>query len=153
MDIEKVLRQLKAIQPDKDYAASSRRAILSTERVARVPFGAVRFIFSNLQSAGAIALTGVLIILMVGAFSVFRFLNPFRISSLDPAGLRAEAQAVDMQIQVANLTYQESTAPFAAAQKVPAILKKTTAGNQAATSTSSSTLPISVDDALDMLSQ
>lgn len=154
MELEKILQQLKAIQPGRDYAASSRRVIMATERPRRTPFSFARFILSNLQSAGAIALTGFLVIIMLGAFSVFRFLNPFRLSSLDPAGLHAEAQAVDMQIQVADLTYQESSAPSTTtAKKIPATSKKISAGNQVPTPASTSSLPISVDGALDMLSQ
>jgi hypothetical protein len=116
MEFEKILQQFKKIQPDKDYSASSRRIILATASPVKRSFGVVRFIFSNIQSASAIALTSFLLVLIFGGFSIFKFLNPLRLSSLDPAGLHAEADAIDMQLQVAGVTYdatriQRSNAP------------------------------------------
>ena len=110
MELEKILQRFKKVRPDADYAASSRRIILATVRPAKKPFGALRFILSNIQSASAIALMSFLFILIFGGFSVFKILNPFRLSSLDPVSLRAEADAIDMQLQVAGVTY-DGTVP------------------------------------------
>ena len=86
--------------------------------------------------------------------------SPSQLSVINPATLRAEAQAVDIQIKLAELSYQESTGTAsmpANSSPVPAplaralVTAKNSSTDQSSGSTASSTL--SVDQALQELSQ
>jgi hypothetical protein len=70
----------------------------------------MRLIFMRtFQAAGSLALAGLLMFAIAGGFSSARYLSPVSFQGIDPAALHAEAQAIDMQINVANLSYAESS--------------------------------------------
>jgi hypothetical protein len=103
---------------------------------------------------------GVFVILLVGGFSTWKFLSPLHVESLDPAGLRAEAHAIDIQIQLADIAYPEpqaeTTAAIAPAKARAAAVKKLAVElgvEPAATlsATSSEPEPATLDEALDAL--
>ncbi len=111
-----LLKQLKRITPDPSFSARSR-----IELLAQMPMRIVRpsiwqLFGESMASAGALALVGMLLLVAVGGFSAWNFLTPLRITSLDPAGLTAEAEAIDIQIQLAGVGY----ADLQAAESTPA---------------------------------
>ena len=112
-----LLKQLKRINPDPSFSARSRIELLS-QMPARVMRPSLwQFLGESVASAGALALVGMLLLVAVGGFSAWNFLTPLRIASLDPAGLTAEAEAIDIQIQLAGVGYTD----LEAAESTPAI--------------------------------
>ena len=103
MELLNTLKKFKNVNPDESYAEKSRGLILSSKR--EVKFSAWSLILRNLELGATFALVGVLILLILGGFSPWKNTTPLQISNLDPAGLRAEATAIDMQIQLMNLNY------------------------------------------------
>ena len=104
MEVEHILHKLKRIEPRAEHRERLRADLMSRMPLPRrltwrdVVFGAF-------QSGSAIALTVVVILLLVGGFSVAKYVQ--RVAGLDPQGLRAEAQAIDMQLQLTGLDYQD----------------------------------------------
>jgi hypothetical protein len=153
MHIEDLLKQLKTIEPDAHYALSSRSEILSHARTRRTGWRAV--LVGVIQSGSAIALTGIMILLLGGAFSLRGFLAR-QGGFLDRQSLQAEAQAIDIQIQLANVSYENFTSAGNGALK-PAAPKPVSHGSASSDATSTppaatSTPDMNLDDALEMLS-
>lgn len=104
-----LLKKLKHIEADSSYTRDSRRVILSVPGDAReTPLTAWRILANSFHIGSTIVLTGLLIILVLGGFSAGKFLTPFRLSSLDVDSLQAEAEAIDIQIQLTDFEYQEA---------------------------------------------
>ena len=167
MNTEKLLQKIKTVAPDSNYTAQSRMLIVGETPRALPAFGVKEIFFNILNSGSAIALAAVLLLLAAGSFSLIKFFAPATTALLDPAGLRAGAQAIDIQIELANIAYQEptlisetSSAPFAAKAKAVAP-KRNNIGKELGSeaeklgllSPASSTSRISIDDALDALSR
>lgn len=157
MDIHDIFKQLKTLEPDAAYVARSRESILSTKklRISGSGFGILRIFGEVFKSASAIALTSIAIVVIFGGFSVWQLVKP-GLLALDPAGLRAEAQAIDIQIQLAGVEYQESTIAEAgdvSRNKNPFALLPKKTESPADKEASSSTAPVSVEDALDALAE
>jgi len=161
MDLIKLLQNLKEIEPDQEYAKRSKRLILSTALKPEVKWSIRQLFFETIQSGSAIALSGLLILLLIGGFTVGKILFPSSSYILDYGSLRAEAEAIDIQIQLTNLTYEEplsdysikekgeeraTTIPLAPAPKKEAVVPEKTL-KPAATSS------MSVDSALEILSR
>jgi hypothetical protein len=176
MELEHYLKQLKKITPRADYVLRSRAEIVTSLRPA-YRLGWRQVVFGMVQSGSAMALMGVLFILLAGGISIMRT------TGWDSQSIRVEAQAIDMQIQLADLKYTNfvSTSGNAALKTSPtrpgsaAATKGTVEGNATstvvaadpnadststpaldvgeATTTPTSTAPIGVDAALDALSQ
>lgn len=120
-----------------------------------------------LETGVALVLAGFFLLLATGSFSGNKYLAPVRYSVIDPSGLQAEAQAIDIQIRLANLDYSEvtSTAPQSTTPEAGVVAHllslpvkdasstaSSTASGSVASSTASST-SLSVNDALQALSQ
>lgn len=165
MNIFELLKQFKNIEPDRAFTETSRRAILAYEPVAPAVHGsrAQRTLWKIIETGAAVALTGFFVLLITGAFSGSG-LVPVQYSAVDPQSLHAEAQAIDIQIQLANVNYAETAAestmatsggkPAGTASANPLLTTAsgTAAGApEAASSTASSTLTI--DQALQGLAQ
>lgn len=150
MNLFHILKQLKHIEPDPAFSATSKRAILAMAPKAE-PWTVRRTILTVLETGVAVALTGFFIILITGGLSGSK-LAPVQYSAIDPQSLRAEAQAVDIQIELANLSYTEpsaeSTAPVAGIKVSP---PKKHVASPSAEATSSTTSTISLDQALERL--
>lgn len=164
MNLLELLKQFKNIEPDPAFKETSKRAILAQEPMAPAVHGwnTQRTLWRIIEVGAAVALTGFFVLLITGAFSGAGIAPQY--SAIDPQSLRAEAQAIDIQIQLANLNYNEaaeSTMQIAGAKPAGNSNGKTTspapaapaqsAGSAAATSTASST--VSIDQALQSLSQ
>ncbi len=159
MNLFELLKQFKAIQPDAHYAEHSRRAVLAS---AQNPVAAPRKVFTIalhvFETAAAVVFAGFFILLITGSVSV----APVKFSVADQGVLNAEAQAVDMQIRLANLNYlnyPESSVPSVKTSRLNGGASVGSASHlgAAATSTPNSTSTpsstLSVVDALEQLSQ
>ncbi|MDO8516443.1 MAG: hypothetical protein Q7S28_04275 [bacterium] len=106
MKLLTLLKQLHTIEPDKEYVARSRAHILATPRSPRRAL-LIEILMHSIESGSAIALAGLVLVAVVGGVSLMNQVSPLGLSSLDPAGLKAEADAVDIQIQLTDLNYRE----------------------------------------------
>lgn len=112
-----LLKQLKRITPDTSFSARSRIELL-TQMPVRISRPSMwQLLGESVASAGALALVGMLLLVAVGGFSAWNVLTPLRIASLDPTGLTAEAEAIDIQIQLAGVGYTD----LEASESTPAI--------------------------------
>ena len=114
MTFKEAFNNFKEITPEEGYTKRSRSLILaSTQPRSSVSvFGAFKIISRGFQLGSAIALTSLLIAIIAGGFSILTFLTPFsKLPSLDPENLRAEAQAIDIQIKLTGLSYDIDEAP------------------------------------------
>ncbi|MDO8504654.1 MAG: hypothetical protein Q7S36_02260 [Candidatus Liptonbacteria bacterium] len=157
MDSLELLKQLKQIKPEKLYAECSRSQILATERPVRLSVW--RIFAESLEAGSAMVLVGAFLVLILGGFSGFKALNIF---NLNPTGLRAEADAIDMQIQLTDLSYddfssaiasrKESTTPMAISGSAPKKVSEPEDGGKA-TSSEPETRVVGIDEALRALSE
>lgn len=114
MDLFKNLKKLQKIEPDADYAAKSKQIILSTEQKL-LPAPAIwQVIRQTLESGLSVVVVSILLILLLGGFSIFKFLTPFQAQNFDQFNLIAEAQNIDIQIQLADLQYAQTFRKFPA---------------------------------------
>ncbi len=165
MEIKDILKQLKSIQPDADYTRRSRHALLHGRAFrGRARGGVIQFVVDTLAHGSAIALAGALILLIFAGFSTWNFLSPFEIKSLDPTSLRAEAEAIDIQIKLTNLAYPEvprnetTTTPFSRAAAPRDLTKEVqreaeAMGIASASSSEEGAHPVTIEEALDRLAQ
>ena len=152
---------LKKITPDAHYARRSKIRILESRPTGTVlgQFTFQKLISHTIEFGSSIALAGLLVILVLGGFSIFRFLNPLQLSSLNPTSLRAEAQAVqDIQLELSDLQYAEpmpvSTTSTAETPKAARVRKNSaqSVSDQVLNASSSEAAP-TVDDILDALAE
>lgn len=158
MNTQELIKKLKEILPGREYAENSKRTILAMEQYPRWSF--IGSLTESLGAGVAIVLAGALLILVMGGFSSF---NPFSLKSLDPAGLKAEAEAIDIQIRLSNLDYNAFTRVISEKKAVSTLSiisadDKTAENNLKLTAVidetiSSSTENVGVDDALLELSR
>ena len=155
MNLLETLGKLKTIQPDQNFSENSRRAVL-----ASIPFEPIssRRIFARFVAAtGSLVLAGALIFIIAGGLSTTDLAPQF--SSIDLTSLRAEAQAIDTQIELLNVNYTESAAsteptPLALKIEQPLIMNSSSSSVVMAPAPSSTpTSTISVDEILKGLSQ
>lgn len=162
MELFEILKQCKLVKPDEAFTDKSRRAILASSQfeshVSMGVFKTQRFIFRFIETGAALALAGLFIVLIMGGFSGTA-IAPVRFSAIDPKTLRAEAQEIDAQIELASLNYSEPATVTESTQKLAASLQNkpnvVTATSTAAIS-SSTTNPssaLSIDQALEELTK
>lgn len=148
-----ILKKLKEIAPERYYMERSRTQILTTERPRKL--SAWKVLVESLEAGSAMVLAGALLVLIFGGFSGIK---PLNIASLNPTNLRAEADAIDMQIQLTNISYNDF-ARIIAAKKEPgtAVITRsamsTTTLDASSTSISAVIEIVGIDDALKALSQ
>ncbi|MGC9968189.1 MAG: hypothetical protein ABSC29_00435 [Minisyncoccia bacterium] len=158
MNLFQILKQFKNIEPDPAFKETSRRAILAYRPVAPTThlWSAQRTLWRIIETGAAVALTGFFVLLITGAFSGSRFV-PVQYSAVDPQSLHAEAQAIDIQIQLANVTYAESavesTVQTAGGKLLGNPKKASSTALSAARGTTEATSTITIDQALQGLSQ
>jgi hypothetical protein len=174
MNLFESLQQFKRIAPDPGFTEKSKRMILATAQHEEPSIG-IRGIFvflHTLETGAALVLVGFFILLVTGSFSGTKYLAPVQYSVIDPGGLHAEADAIDMQIQLANISYAEvsstaeSTTAMTGVAGVTARLNAlkgaksvgtatggTGTGTGTGTSSSTGSSTLSVDQALKELSQ
>jgi hypothetical protein len=158
MDL-KHLNKFHKIKPDAEYARRSRTLILmETPKEVGWMRRASMVLAGALESGSAIALTGALLFLALGGASIIRLVE--NNGGLSAADLRAEAQAIDIQIQLTDLHYNAMPAD-AGAHALPKKNFKiagfgsatgTVTSTAAASTSSAPSAEESIDDALDQLS-
>jgi hypothetical protein len=102
--MEKILKQLKKITPDREYSLHSRISILSLAPGMKRP-SVWQVLVNSFQFSTAVALASLLFILVLGGFSTLKFLSPFHPAGVEIGSIRAEAEAVDAQLQLTGITY------------------------------------------------
>ncbi len=107
MNLLEILKHFKNIEPDSAYAEKSKRMILATD--PREPWNLGRGLAHIFETGIALALTVFFILVIAGQFSNVPYVSPAQFSVINPATLHAEAQAVDIQIQLANVAYRATT--------------------------------------------
>jgi len=157
MDLFEILKQFKTIKPDEAFAEKSKRAILASLPLKGPgiagAFKAQRFIFRIIETGAALALAGFFIILITGVFPGAS-ISPVRFSAIDPKNLRAEAQIIDAQINLASLNYSEPSLVVESTQKlVNAISGESGAAESSSAAANSSSSAVSIDQALEELSK
>jgi len=170
MNIFDTIAQFKNVRPDPQNAERSKRAILAMPQTAAAPRRTGVMVFlRSLETGIALVLAGFFILLATGSFPSVKDLAPVQYSVIDPVGIHAEAQAIDIQIQLADLNYTEvnaiadSTTSVAAGNAAAAISRaimnlgaatsSAAVPGAAASSSSPSSTAVSVDQALQILSQ
>ncbi|HEY4525904.1 MAG TPA: hypothetical protein VJL32_02295 [Candidatus Paceibacterota bacterium] len=163
MEILDILKKFKQMNPDADYTKRSRSFIVETPFVVASPLTSPwRAFMQSLQFGSAIALVGATVILIVGGFSSWKFLSPFRMANLDIATLRAEAEAVSMQVELTDINYRENNKPPASASvstPATATTKKvvspqiSAAAEELGLTPATSSESLSIEEALDKLSE
>jgi hypothetical protein len=171
MKLFDLLKQFKNIEPDAGFTERSKRQILLTPQTDRRTMRGVFAFLHVLETGAAVVLAGFFILILTGSFSPTRSLAPIQYSVIDPQGLHAEAQAIDMQIQLADVEYAQVTSTAATASNgvVPVALNHafsaavnaqtssvstppTTAPTSQSSTPTASTTALSVDQALQQLS-
>ena len=153
--LERLLQQLRQIMPDDGYARRSRMQIIGFPVERRTRLTPWSFVMHNLQIGSAIALVALLLIVGFGGFSGWKLLSPFRIASLDVANLRAEAEAIsDIQVRLDGVAYTEAHRHITStiSRTIPPGAK-TTSIESAGGTEDKTPKPLTIDEALDILSQ
>ena len=110
MDLIDILKKLRHLEADPGYTKHARRLILRSKEAHRGSLTFGQFLINAFQTGSTIVLAGLLLILIVGGFSAGKLLTPFRLSSLNPDSLKVEAEAIGIQIRLADLSYRDSAA-------------------------------------------
>ncbi|MBI2033645.1 MAG: hypothetical protein HYT13_00930 [Candidatus Liptonbacteria bacterium] len=154
MNLLELLKKLKGVEPDKHYTEKSRLIILSTPLAKKLKYTSPWL--PQLKFIGAFAIASLIFFILLGGFSNSKFSAPLKLSNLDPVGLKAEADAIDIQIQLTDIHYQESSgAENESTQALPLNNVQKQAENLSLKNQtpSTSTPEITIDEALDRLSR
>ncbi|HEY5220910.1 MAG TPA: hypothetical protein VIJ29_02055 [Candidatus Paceibacterota bacterium] len=170
MKLYDTLKQFKKIQPDAEFSQRTRTEILLSPQNMRPTMRGVFAFLHVLETGVAVVLAGFFILILTGSFSPTRSISPIQYSVIDPQGLHAEAQAIDMQIQLADVEYPQTTSTamtgstvtstasltkvFAAALGTQATSSVSTPAATTQSTSTASTTPttLTVDQALQQLS-
>jgi hypothetical protein len=163
MKLFDILKQFKNIEPDAHFSERSKREILLSPQTAPRTMRGVFAFLHVIETGAAVALAGFFILVLTGSFSPTRSIAPIQYAVIDPQGLQAEAQAVDMQIQLANVAYPQVTSTVVATTTLKSAFNKALQAQQKSaspvstpattTSTSTASTTLSVDQALQQLSR
>ncbi len=171
MNLFETIKQFKNIEPDPGFTEKSKRMVLASPQKAE-PSISMRGIFiflHTIETGAALVLVGFFILLVTGSFSGTKYLAPVQYSVIDPGGLHAEADAIDMQIQLANISYAEvsstaaesttamvgvaGTTAHSAKGAAPAAVGTSAADNSTGTASGAGSSTLSINQALEQLSQ
>jgi hypothetical protein len=157
MELFDLLKKFKNIEPDAAFKEHSKRLVLA--EAPRKPLSIWRSIATIFETGIAVGLTVFFILVITGQFPSVSLplqtkipgVSSAQLSVINPETLRAEAQAVDIQIQLAQLTYQESTATIESTPWVAAaIVTKHPLGMAASSSTDASSASSTASSSLSM---
>ncbi|HUX36113.1 MAG TPA: hypothetical protein VMV71_03725 [Candidatus Paceibacterota bacterium] len=164
MDLIELLKKLRALKADSGYTKESRAFILNSGKNEKITAGflAKEMLSGIFRSGWSIALTAALLLLAIGGFSALRILYPITSSAVvDLTGLKAEAQAIDAQIELNGVQYDitgmenRSSTVRMALPAASNVSRKTDQAKPAesATSTESTSTPPTIDSVLNALSE
>jgi hypothetical protein len=140
-----ILKKLQKISADPIYTERAKIRILNTPQPRHLSVWKV--IFESLEVGSAIVLAGAFLVLILGGFSG---LKVFNVATLNPTTLKAEAEAIDAQISLSNLSYED----FAKQKETTVALVLPKAKSSKVSETpSAAPAPVGIDDALKALSE
>jgi len=150
MELFELLKKLNNIKPDPEYVEKSKRVIFSAPQLmpesntwGRVMIG--------IRIGAVTSLAAIAIIFVSGLFGG----KPSSVSALDPVAIRAEAQAIDIQIELTKFGYDNPTTTL------KMIVGQITSGKSDSpskvgenqTDESTSTGEVSINQALELLTE
>ena len=127
---------------------------LKTASAPRLTFG--MFLRNNIEFGASLALMVLVVYVMLGGFSTLKWSAPLQVANLDPASLKAEAQAVDLQIKLTNLQNYEAgnfERSLRVGESTPSSTLAGGLANGVHLGSNSASVTLSVDEALDKLSR
>jgi hypothetical protein len=156
MNIFELLKQLNKIKPDKNYVLMSKEKILKHQEQneafeIKASLNPSRLIF---RLSYSLAITFSAFIIIFGAILFFKSFTP-KLEALNPQAIKAEADAIDFQIQLSKIIYnaKENNSKNILLKKITATNTEESKTIIEASSTETSTNPVSVEDVLDILSK
>ncbi len=167
MDPIEFLKKLEGLKADPEYTKRSKVLIIGHDKNRWSGFSLKEIGASALQSGWAIALSAILLFFALGGFSLWKLFSSVNTVGIDLAGITAEAQAIDIQIQLVGITYNQPPQPPAIENKTstvqlarpakkapqaPAVQDEHEAEHLGLIPPSTSTSP-SIDEALDALAR
>lgn len=99
-----ILKKLQNIEPDREYSKRSRMVILSTSINEAPEWSLFAYLFTRRKIATALSLAAIFAVFILGG--LFGGGSYSNLPGLDPISLRAEAQAIDIQIKLTSLVYE-----------------------------------------------
>lgn len=164
MELIEFLKKLRAIKADSGYTKESRAFILNAggHEKASFAFLAKEALSGIFRSGWSMALTAALLLMAIGSFSVLKLLYPITSAVVDVSGLKAEARAIDAQIELTGVRYdatamenKTSTVSMAlpAAKKQAVKSKQLKPVQNAAATESAAVPPPTIDSVLNALSE
>lgn len=109
-DLLKLLKKLKMIEPDKNYTVISRQKILDEANKEKVLVFEAKNKFSLMKVFRSFSLVFATFIIVLGLFLIIRDITP-KFEVLNPSVIKAEADAIDFQIQLSKLIYSTPNSP------------------------------------------
>ena len=150
MDLIKILKQFKNVEPNGDFVKKSRLLILGEEKAR--PLGFFNVILRSVEAGATLALAGILVFVILGGISQNGLLEPPQITAINPAGIKAEAEAIDIQIRLTDVDYEEAKAAVSGESTIP--FQKTEVDKTDGESIIiGETKTISVEEALELLAE
>lgn len=156
-NLEHILHKLRTIEPDQRYSDRSLNAIIGSPRNSKRWLSLT--ILHVAEYGSAVALVSLLFMVMLGNSSLSSLFSPIQSGSLNSGGLRAEAEAIDIQIRLLDVDYVESSST-PATLNTPRVIKKqssrttiTTPKQSTSTPQTETSTPPTIDDVLELLSK
>ncbi len=129
MELEKILKTLKELEPSEEYTRQSKLVILATAQNKPKAIFNQPLWHWGIRFSGSLALVSVFIILILAGFSIRKTSNYDSLPGFDIKAIKAEAQAIDIQIRLTNLDYEESMVTKSTVSKVKTgVVKKNVFG-------------------------
>lgn len=109
MDLITLLKKLQHITADPKYSARSRHAIMNGAHFRVSPkITLSQILRSSFETGATIVFASILFVLILGGFSITKKLSNTPLASLDTSSLKAEADAIDIQIELAEIYIADS---------------------------------------------
>jgi len=156
MNIFELLKQLNKIKPNKNYVLMSKEKILKHKEQneafeIKASLNPSRLI---LRLGYSFAITFSAFIIIFGVILFFKSFTP-KLEALNPQTIKAEADAIDFQIQLSKIIYnaKENNSKNTLLKKITATNTEKSKTIIEANSTETPTNPVSIEDVLDILSK
>ncbi|MCX6788298.1 MAG: hypothetical protein NTZ36_00230 [Candidatus Jorgensenbacteria bacterium] len=107
INIKEQLKQLRTIEPDRDFAIRAKYAIIGNRDIRESSFSLPRFSFSrNAWALSGAGLTAILLLIIVAV--PLAFPKPTLSASLSPETLIGEYGNLPINIQLKEITYEQT---------------------------------------------
>ena len=110
--MEQIFTKLKTVAPSQEFKARSRMLVLSVEQNQPVEFSFREISARVFRSGFTFALSAAMLFLLAGGLSTINknFISPAVLSALDAESLNKEMENFNIQIQIAQVKYYDSSA-------------------------------------------